>query len=92
MTVVLSIAIICKVMGASLGARLGGLSWRESFAIGFGLNARGAMGILLGTLALNEGLIDQKMFVAVVIMALVTSIISGPMMNYLVNDKVEKEG
>ena len=91
-TVVLSIAIICKVMGASLGARLGGLSWRESFAIGFGLNARGAMGILLGTLALNEGLIDQKMFVAVVIMALVTSIISGPMMNYLVNDKGEKEG
>ena len=89
--VVLAIAIICKVAGASWGAKLGGMTWRESLAIGFGLNARGAMGILLGTLALNEHLIDQKMFVAIIFMALVTSIISGPMINLLVNDQKPKK-
>ena len=78
--IVLFLAVICKVFGASLGAYMGGLSKRESIAVGFGLNARGAMEIILGTLALNAGLIDEKMFVALVIMALITSIVSGPLM------------
>jgi Kef-type K+ transport system membrane component KefB len=79
-TLVLFLACVCKVFGASLGAYLGGLTKRESLAVGFGLNARGAMEIILGTLALSAGLIDEKMFVALVVMALLTSIISGPLM------------
>lgn len=78
--VVLFLAVVCKVFGASLGAYMGGLTRRESIAVGFGLNARGAMEIILGTLALNAGLIDEKMFVALVVMALITSITSGPLM------------
>jgi Kef-type K+ transport system membrane component KefB len=80
--IVLFLAVFCKVFGASLGAYIGGLSRRESLAVGFGMNARGAMEILLGTLAYNAGLIDEKMFVALVIMALVTSMMSGPLMKY----------
>ncbi len=78
--IVLFLAVFCKVFGASLGAYMGGLSKRESLAVGFGMNARGAMEIILGTLALNAGLIDEKMFVALVVMALVTSLMSGPLM------------
>ncbi len=74
------LAVACKVFGGTLGAYLGGLTKRESLAVGFGLNARGAMEIILGTIALNVGLIDSKMFVALVIMALITSMISGPLM------------
>ncbi len=74
------LAVGCKVFGGSLGAYLGGLTKREALAVGFGLNARGAMEIILGTLALNVGLIDSKMFVALVVMALITSMISGPLM------------
>jgi Kef-type K+ transport system membrane component KefB len=74
------LAVGCKVFGAALGGYIGGLSKRESLAVGFGLNARGAMEIILGTLALNAGLIDSKMFVALVVMALVTSMMSGPLM------------
>jgi Kef-type K+ transport system membrane component KefB len=85
-TVVLLIAIFCKLIGATLGAYMGGLSKRDSLAVGFGLNARGAMEIILGTLALEAGLIDEKMFVALVIMALATSIISGPMMKFFARD------
>jgi Kef-type K+ transport system membrane component KefB len=79
-TLVVFLAMICKVFGASLGAYMGGLTKRESLAVGFGLNARGAMEIILGTLALDAGLIEQKMFVALVVMALLTSMISGPLM------------
>lgn len=83
--IVLFLAVICKVFGATLGGYLGGLSRRESLAVGFGLNARGAMEIILGTLALNAGLIDQKMFVALVVMALLTSIVSGPLVKRFID-------
>lgn len=78
--IVFFLAVFCKVAGASLGAWMGGLKRNEALAVGFGLNARGAMEIILGTLALQAGLIDSKMFVALVVMALLTSIISGPLL------------
>jgi Kef-type K+ transport system membrane component KefB/mannitol/fructose-specific phosphotransferase system IIA component (Ntr-type) len=72
-----------KVLGCGYGARLGGIDWRESWAIGFAMNARGAMEIILGLLALEHGIIRQRMFVALVVMALVTSLASGPAMRRL---------
>ncbi len=78
--VVLFLAVICKLAGSFIGAYFGGLTSREALAVGFGMNARGAMEIILGTLALNAGLIDERMFVALIIMALVTSLMSGPLM------------
>ncbi|MBI4947684.1 MAG: cation:proton antiporter [Bacteroidetes bacterium] len=77
--VVLVLAYFGKVIGATFGAYLGGVKIKNAIAVGFGLNARGAMEILLGTLALSAGLISQKVFVALIIMALVTSITSAPM-------------
>jgi len=78
--IILVLAYAGKVSGASLGAYLGGFTKRESMAIGFGMNARGAMEIILGKLALNAGLINETIFVALVIMALVTSLTSAPIM------------
>ena len=80
---VLLVACIGKIGGASLGAWLGGMASREALAVGFGLNARGAMEIILASVALEAGLIDQRVFVALVVMALVTSAMAGPMMNRL---------
>lgn len=77
---VLVIACVGKIGGCVLGARWSGLERRESWAIGFGMNARGAMEIILGLLALQAGIIRERLFVALVIMALVTSAASGTMM------------
>jgi len=77
--IVLVLAYFGKVFGATFGAYIGGLKIKKAFAIGFGLNARGAMEIILGTLALNAGLISPKLFVALVIMALITSLTSAPL-------------
>jgi hypothetical protein len=46
--------------------------------------ARGAMEIILGTLALNAGLISKPIFVALIVMALVTSLTSGPLIRKFV--------
>ena len=75
---VLSIALVGKIGGCYLGARAAGMQVRERWAVGFGMAAQGAMGIILGQLALNQGLITESLFVAIVIMALVTSLLSGP--------------
>lgn len=77
---VLVIATIGKVLGCGLMARFVGLPKQESWAIGVAMNARGAMEIILGLLALQVGLINQELFVALVIMALVTSMTSGSLM------------
>ena len=72
-------------IGLRIGGYMGGLTKRESLAVGFGLNARGAMEIILGTLALNVGLIDNKMFVALVVMALITSMMSAPLIKRFID-------
>jgi Kef-type K+ transport system membrane component KefB/mannitol/fructose-specific phosphotransferase system IIA component (Ntr-type) len=76
--VILAVACIGKVLGAGWGARLGGMDMRTAIGVGLAMNARGAMEMILGLLALQTGLIHEPMFVALVVMALVTSLISAP--------------
>jgi len=85
--IILVIAFTGKIVGSGLGTRLGGFSWKESLAAGFGMNARGAMEIILGIIALENGLINEKVFVSLVIMALVTSMTSGPLMKWSLSRK-----
>jgi Kef-type K+ transport system membrane component KefB/mannitol/fructose-specific phosphotransferase system IIA component len=84
---VLVISCFGKILGGGLGARLGGMPWRESWAVGFGMNARGAMEIILGLVALHAGIIRERLFVAIVIMAIATSVMSGPVMQLLLRKK-----
>lgn len=79
---VLVLAFAGKVLGAGAGARLGGMPTRRALAVGFGLNARGAMEIILGSLAFEAGLINHQVFVALIVMALVTSITSAPFIRF----------
>jgi len=81
--IIIVIAFAGKIIGCGLGTRLGGFTWRESFAAACGMNARGAMEIILGIVALENGLINEKVFVSLVVMALVTSMSSGPLMKWL---------
>jgi Kef-type K+ transport system membrane component KefB len=85
--VVLLIACMCKLAGGVLGARWGGMPANKAWAVGFAMNSRGAMEIILGILALEAGIIGQKMFVALVLMAIVTSMMSGPLMRLALNTR-----
>ncbi|MFH0783833.1 MAG: cation:proton antiporter [Pseudomonadota bacterium] len=86
-TLILSLAFVGKVAGAGIGARLGGMSGRHALAVGFGLNARGAMEIILGSLAYEAGLVNHAVFVALIVMALVTSITSAPLMRLFLGNR-----
>jgi Kef-type K+ transport system membrane component KefB/mannitol/fructose-specific phosphotransferase system IIA component (Ntr-type) len=82
-SLVFVLASLPKLVGCTLGSRLGGLGWREATAVGFGMNARGAMGIILAAIARQAGLLRDEMFVALVVMSLATSIAAGPAMRFL---------
>jgi len=84
---ILVIACIGKLLGVGFASRWVGFSWRESAAIGVGMNARGAMGIILAVPALQAGLISERVFVAIVVMALVTSMGAGTIMQKLLRHK-----
>jgi Kef-type K+ transport system membrane component KefB len=81
--VVIVTACVSKTLSVYAGARLGGLSNRTSWAVGFGMNARGATGIILAGIGLENAMIDHPTYVALVIMCLVTSLIAGPLMRNL---------
>jgi|CZKU01.1.fsa_nt_gi Kef-type K+ transport system membrane component KefB/mannitol/fructose-specific phosphotransferase system IIA component len=80
---VFALATLPKLVGCTVGARIGGMKWRQATAVGFGMNARGAIGILLADLAHEAGLLTDQIFVALVVMALATSLVSGPAMKRL---------
>lgn len=88
-SIVTAIAVVTKLLGAGLGALWGGLKPKQALAVGFGMNARGAMEIVLGLLALQAGLITMPLFVALVVMAVLTSIIAGPMLKYLLTGEMK---
>jgi Kef-type K+ transport system membrane component KefB len=82
--ILILVASLGKISGATLGAWLSKMPPREALAVGFGMNARGAMEVLIASIALQYGIIDQRIFVALVIMAFVTTIIASPMMQFLI--------
>ena len=89
--VVLGVALLGKVSGCWLGATLAGLSRRESLGVGFGMAAQGAVGIILGQLAYQAGLITDELLVAIVIMALATSLLAGPAMQIVLKLKTQRQ-
>lgn len=84
--IVLGTATIGKVGGVWLGAKISKLSDRESLTVGFGMNARGAVGIILVTSAYQAGIIDERVYVALLVMAIFTSLISGPMIKTILKN------
>jgi len=88
--VLILVASFGKILGATLGARLSKMPFREALAVGFGMNARGAMEVLIASIALQYKIIDQRIFVALIITAFVTTIIAGPMMQHLMIPKNKK--
>jgi Kef-type K+ transport system membrane component KefB/mannitol/fructose-specific phosphotransferase system IIA component (Ntr-type) len=85
---VLVVAVIGKFSGSFLGARISGLRGRTSAAISSGMLAQGAMGIILGQLARQVGLISEELFVGIVVMAMITSLVAGPMMQRILQQPV----
>jgi Kef-type K+ transport system membrane component KefB len=76
-------AIIGKWLGAGIGARLGGLSLRESVQLGAGMVSRGEVGLIVAGVGISQGLVNSAEFSAVVAMVLVTTLVTPPILRAL---------
>jgi Kef-type K+ transport system membrane component KefB len=70
------IAILTKVIGCGLPAKLGGLCTKDSLIVGFGMSPRGEVAMIVALIGLEAGVIGQGIYVALVLMSLLTTIIT----------------
>jgi Kef-type K+ transport system membrane component KefB len=83
--IVVVLATASKFIGSMIGARIAGLERREGMALGTALNARGALEIVIATVGLSLGVLNETSYAIVVVMAIVTSLMAPPMLRALVS-------
>lgn len=78
--VVLVVASITKFVGTLVGGFIARLPGRESAALGVALNARGALEIVIASVGLSLGVLNQASYTVVVLMAMATSMMAPPLL------------
>ncbi|TAH18394.1 MAG: cation/H(+) antiporter [Cytophagales bacterium] len=76
-------AIIGKLAGAALTAKLVGLSWRDSLTIGVFMNTRGLMELIILNIGYDLGVLSTEIFSMMVLMALATTFMTSPCLDFI---------
>ncbi|MBM6499270.1 cation:proton antiporter [Flavobacterium macrobrachii] len=87
---IILVAVIGKFLGSALAARFVGQNWRDSLTIGALMNTRGLMELVVLNIGYELGVLSPKVFTMMVIMALVTTFMTGPaldIINYIFKSK-----
>lgn len=77
---IVAVAVVGKFGGSTLAARVTGLSWREAGALGVLMNTRGLMELVILNIGLEIGVISPALFAMMVLMALVTTFMTTPLL------------
>lgn len=70
------VSLITKVIGCGLTAKLAKNSWKDSLKVGVGMMTRGEVALIVASKGLNVGLMDQKYFVAVILLIICSSVVT----------------
>jgi Kef-type K+ transport system membrane component KefB len=84
---ILAAAVVGKMLGAGGGARIAGLRWRDASAIGSLMNARGLMELIVMKVGLDAGVIGFEIFTMLMVMAIVTTLMTTPMLTYFMRGR-----
>jgi Kef-type K+ transport system membrane component KefB len=84
---IVAVASIGKFSGGFVASRLTGISTRQSMAVGVLMNTRGLSELVILNIGRNLGLIDDQLFTMLVLMALITTIASGPLLRRVYPDR-----
>ena len=87
---IILVATIGKFGGTLVAARLAGQTWRDSAALGVLMNTRGLMELIVLNIGLDLKIISPTLFAMLVIMALVTTIATGPLLELIARPKARK--
>lgn len=81
----IAIASFGKFSGAFIGGKIGGLTQRESLALGCGMNARGSTEVIVATIGLSMGALSQNLYTMIVTMAVATTMAMPPTLRWALN-------
>jgi Kef-type K+ transport system membrane component KefB len=77
---IIAVATVGKLGASALAARLTGMSWRDSLQLGALMNTRGLMELIVLNIGYDLGILSPRIFTMLVIMALVTTVLTGPLL------------
>lgn len=80
LTGIIVVACAGKLIGAATPGRLSGMSWREAGVLGLLMNTRGLTELVILNVGVSLGVLDQEMFTMMVLMAVVTTAMTGPLL------------
>lgn len=80
---IILIAVFGKLFGSALASKYMGFSWRDSFALGVLMNTRGLMELVVLNIGYEMGILSTELFTMFVVMALATTIMTGPFLNLI---------
>ena len=78
---VITVAIVGKLGGSMVAARFTGMSWGDSFALGALMNTRGLVELIVLNIGYDLGILSPRIFAMLVLMALVTTFMTGPLLH-----------
>jgi len=79
----IAVAIAGKLGGSMLAARWTGMGWKDSFSIGVLMNTRGLVELIVLNIGYDLGILSPRIFTMMVLMALVTTFMTGPILSLL---------
>lgn len=85
---VVAVAVVGKFVGAAVAGRLQGMSWRRSAAIGALMNTRGLTELVLLSIGLEKGVLDDTLFTALLLMAIITTVMTAPLLRKIYPDRM----
>ena len=80
---IILVAVVGKFFGSALAAKFVGQNWRDSLTIGALMNTRGLMELVVLNIGLDLKVLTPEVFTMMVIMALVTTFMTGPALNFI---------
>jgi Kef-type K+ transport system membrane component KefB len=82
--ILLIVGVSCgaKLLGTAAGARFGGLNWRDAGVIGFLINTRGLVELIILNIGFTEGVLNQTLYSEFVVMALVATLMTSPILRF----------
>ncbi|WP_284644592.1 cation:proton antiporter [Paenibacillus silviterrae] len=86
------VAIASKLVGSAVGAKLTGFGWRSSWGIGAAMVSRGEVALIIAAMGLEASLLTQDMFAVLVVVVLITTLVTPPMMKLFLKDKSPAAG
>ncbi|EWC45554.1 hypothetical protein DRE_05412 [Drechslerella stenobrocha 248] len=88
---VLGVAFIAKIAGGTIAAKLFKLQWRESFTVGVLMSCKGLVELIVLNIGLSAGIISDRLFTIFVVMALVTTFATTPIVTFLFPEWYQKK-